>query len=119
MTRVITFGTFDLLHYGHIRLLRRAAELGDELIVGVSTDAFTVEKKERAPFFCLEIRKEMLLALKYVNSVFDEESLEKKARYILEHDADILVMGDDWRGKFDKFSSEKTKVVYLQRTPVF
>ena len=117
MTRVITFGTFDLLHYGHVRLLKRAAELGDELIVGVSTDDLTIKKKNQAPYFDLEIRKEMLLALKYVDNVFTEHRLEDKAEYIQKYSADILVMGDDWKGHFDHLSTITTKVQYLNRTP--
>jgi glycerol-3-phosphate cytidylyltransferase len=113
---VITFGTFDVLHVGHIRVLRRAAELGDRLVVGVSADALNIAKKGRAPVFSQDERLEIVGSLKMVDEVFVEESLEKKRDYILEHGADVLVMGDDWAGKFD-WVSDVCEVVYLPRTP--
>ena len=113
---VITFGTFDVFHVGHLRLLKRARSLGDQLIVGVSTDEFTFRKKNRLPVFTEAERMEILLGLRCVDSVFREESLEQKREYLLEHRADILTMGDDWAGKFDEFS-DICKVIYLHRTP--
>ena len=113
---VITFGTFDVLHVGHVRVLNRAAELGDRLVVGVSADALNLRKKGRAPVFSQEERLEIVAALKPVDAVFVEESLEQKRDYILEHSADILVMGDDWAGKFDEFK-DVCEVHYLTRTP--
>jgi glycerol-3-phosphate cytidylyltransferase len=113
---VITFGTFDVLHVGHIRVLKRAAELGDRLVVGVSADELNIAKKGRAPVFTQEERLEIVGSLKMVDEVFVEESLEKKRDYIVEHGADVLVMGDDWVGKFD-WVSDVCEVVYLPRTP--
>lgn len=115
-TTVITFGTFDVLHVGHVRVLNRAAELGDELIVGVSSDALNHSKKGRNPVFTQDERLELVSNLKAVAGVFVEESLDLKRQYITEHHADVLVMGDDWGGKFD-FCSDLCKVVYLPRTP--
>jgi glycerol-3-phosphate cytidylyltransferase len=115
-TTVITFGTFDVLHVGHVRVLNRAAELGDELIVGVSSDALNRSKKGRAPVFNQDERLELVSNLKAVAGVFVEESLDLKRQYLAEHHADVLVMGDDWAGKFD-FCSDLCKVVYLPRTP--
>ncbi|HVI57337.1 MAG TPA: adenylyltransferase/cytidyltransferase family protein [Luteimonas sp.] len=111
--RVITFGTFDLLHEGHLRLLQRARELGDHLIVGVSTDRLNAEKGKRS-FFSQEQRAKCVAALKYVDEVFLEDALELKDEYIKQHHADLLVMGDDWEGKFDWVSCQ---VRYLSRTP--
>lgn len=116
MTTVITFGTFDVLHVGHLRILQRARELGDRLIVGVSSDALNVAKKGRAPVFSQEERCELVANLKCVDEVFVEESLELKRDYIKEHAADVLVMGDDWAGRFDEVS-DVCRVVYLPRTP--
>jgi glycerol-3-phosphate cytidylyltransferase len=113
---VITFGTFDVLHVGHIRVLQRAAALGDRLVVGVSADELNISKKGRSPVFSQEERVEIVGSLKMVDEVFVEESLEKKRDYILEHHADVLVMGDDWAGKFD-WVSDVCEVVYLPRTP--
>jgi len=114
--RVITFGTFDVFHVGHVRILERAASLGTELIVGVSTDALNYSKKERYPVYSQDQRAYIINSLKFVNEVFYEESLELKRQYIIEHKADILVMGDDWKGKFDEFN-DICKVIYLERTP--
>ncbi len=113
---VITFGTFDVLHVGHIRVLKRAAEYGDRLVVGVSADELNLAKKGRAPVFDQDERLEIVSSLAVVDEVFVEESLEKKKDYILEHKADVLVMGDDWKGKFD-WVSDVCEVVYLPRTP--
>jgi glycerol-3-phosphate cytidylyltransferase len=116
MNRVITFGTFDVFHLGHLRLLERARALGDHLTVGVSTDELNYSKKGRYPVHSENERKEIVRALRCVDQVFDEESLELKGDYIKGHEADILVMGDDWEGKFDVFA-DLCKVVYLPRTP--
>lgn len=113
---VITFGTFDVFHVGHLRVITRAADLGDRLVVGVSADALNVRKKGRAPVFSQQERLEIVAALKPVSAVFVEESLEQKRDYILEHGADVLVMGDDWEGRFDEFR-DVCEVVYLPRTP--
>jgi len=114
--RIITFGSFDILHYGHIRLLRRAREMGDELIVGVSSDELNRSKKGRTPVYSEFERMEILRSLRFVDDVFLEESLEKKREYLLEHKADMLVMGNDWEGKFDEFR-DICKVHYFERTP--
>jgi len=114
--RVITFGTFDVFHVGHLRILERAKALGNYLVVGVSTDELNISKKGRAPVFDQEQRIEIIKALKCVDDVFFEESLSLKGSYIEEKHADILVMGDDWKGKFDEFKA-LCKVVYLSRTP--
>jgi glycerol-3-phosphate cytidylyltransferase len=113
---VITFGTFDVFHVGHLRVLRRAKDLGDRLVVGVSSDELNVSKKGRAPVFSLVERMEIVAALEVVDDVFVEESLEKKRQYVVDADAHVLVMGDDWRGKFDHLS-DVCEVVYLPRTP--
>jgi len=117
MTRtVITFGTFDVFHVGHLRVIERAASLGDRLVVGVSADALNERKKGRSPVYSQAERMEIVAALRSVDEVFLEESLEQKRDYILEHGADVLVMGDDWQGKFDDLE-DVCKVVYLPRTP--
>jgi choline-phosphate cytidylyltransferase len=117
MTRtVMTFGTFDVFHVGHLRVIQRAAALGDRLVVGVSADALNVSKKGRAPVFSQDERLEIVAALKPVDAVFVEESLELKRQYLLEHQADVLVMGDDWAGRFDEFK-DIVEVHYLARTP--
>ena len=113
---VITFGTFDVFHVGHIRVLQRAAALGDKLVVGVSADALNIAKKGRAPVYSQVERMEIVASLRVVDEVFVEESLELKRDYIVEHGADVLVMGDDWAGKFD-WVSDVCEVVYLPRTP--
>ncbi len=116
MRTVITFGTFDVFHVGHLRVIQRAAALGDRLVVGVSADALNLRKKDRLPVFSEAERMEIVGALKGVDEVFLEESLEQKREYILRHDAQVLVMGDDWRGRFDEFS-DVCEVTYLERTP--
>jgi glycerol-3-phosphate cytidylyltransferase len=113
---VITFGTFDVFHVGHLRVLERAAALGDRLVVGVSADALNERKKGRVPVFSEKERLAIVGALKVVDEVFVEESLELKREYIERYDADVLVMGDDWRGRFDEFE-DICEVVYLPRTP--
>lgn len=116
MARVITFGTFDMFHVGHLNILERAAKYGDELIVGISTDKLNFSKKQRNPVCPEHNRSAIVSALKCVNEVFYEESLELKRDYIMEHRADILVMGDDWAGKFDHLK-DLCEVIYLPRTP--
>jgi len=113
---VITFGTYDVFHVGHLRILERAAALGDRLVVGVSADALNLAKKGRKPVFAQEERLAIVAALKVVDEVFVEESLELKRDYIIEHKADVLAMGDDWKGRFD-FVSDLCEVVYFPRTP--
>ena len=115
MKRVITYGTFDLLHYGHINLLRRAKALGDYLIVALSTDEFNKIKNKKS-FFDYEKRKQLLEAIRYVDLVIPEENWEQKRSDIKEYHVDTFVMGDDWKGKFD-FLKDLCQVVYLERTP--
>lgn len=115
MIKVITYGTFDLLHYGHINLLKRAKELGDYLIVGLSTNEFNRIKGKEC-YFSYEERKKLLESIRYVDLVIPENNWEQKIDDIREFKADIFVMGDDWNGKFD-FLKEFCKVVYLPRTP--
>jgi len=112
---VVVFGTFDLFHYGHLRILQRAAKLGDRLIVGVSSDKFTYEKKQRYPMYSERDRRAIVQALKCVSHTFLEQSMEKKRDYLIEQDADILVMGSDWKGTFDHLK-DIVKVVILPRT---
>ncbi len=116
MKRVITFGTFDLFHIGHLRILERAKALGDYLIVGISTDALNYSKKQKNPVYSEKERMQIIEALKVVDEVFYEESLELKGEYIKKYNADVLVMGNDWEGRFDEFKS-LCEVVYLDRTP--
>lgn len=116
MKRVITYGTFDLLHYGHINLLRRAKELGDYLIVALSTDDFNFSSKQKTSYFSYEKRKQLLEAVRYVDLVIPEESWEQKVSDVQLYRIDTFVMGDDWKGKFD-FLKEYCEVVYLPRTP--
>ena len=111
---VITYGTFDLLHYGHIEILRRARQLGSELIVGLSTDAFN-EVKDKKCVFSYEKRKQMLESIKYVDQIIPEESWIQKRQDIKNNKVDIFVMGDDWSGKFDDLS-DLCEVLYLSRT---
>ena len=113
---IITFGTFDVLHVGHINILENAAKLGNRLIVGVSSDALNYSKKERNPIYSENDRIKIISSLKCVDEVFLEESLSLKAEYIKRFNADVLVMGDDWEGKFDHFS-DLCKVIYFPRTP--
>ena len=116
MKRVITYGTFDMLHYGHINLLRRAKALGDYLIVAVSTDEFNWNEKQKKCYFSYEERKSLLEAIRYVDLVIPEESWEQKISDVKEFKVDTFVIGDDWEGKFD-FLKEYCDVVYLPRTP--
>ena len=116
MKRVITYGTFDLLHYGHINLLRRAKEYGDYLIVALSTDEFNWEQKHKKSYFPYEQRKQLLESIRYVDLVIPEENWDQKVSDVKEYHIDTFVMGDDWKGKFD-FLKDQCEVVYLERTP--
>ena len=116
MKRVITYGTFDLLHYGHINLLKRAKALGDYLVVALSTDEFNWNEKQKKCYFSYEKRKQLLEAIRYVDLVIPEEDWEQKQTDVKEYRIDTFVMGDDWKGKFD-FLKDMCEVVYLERTP--
>ena len=114
MKKVITYGTFDLLHWGHINLLKRARELGDYLIVAISSDEFN-RIKHKDSYHAYEERKLILESIKYVDEVIPEKNWEQKINDVLENNIDIFVMGDDWKGEFD-FLKEYCEVIYLQRT---
>ena len=114
--KVITFGTYDLFHIGHVNIIERAKQLGDELYVGVSSDALNFKKKQVYPMYTEDDRMKIIGSMKCVDHVFLEESLELKRHYIEEVGADVLVMGDDWEGRFD-FCKDLCEVVYLPRTP--
>ena len=116
MKKVITYGTFDLLHYGHINLLKRAKSYGDYLIVALSTDEFNWNSKQKKCYFTYEERKKMLEAIRYVDLVIPEECWEQKVTDVKEFRVDTFVMGNDWEGKFD-FLKDSCEVVYLPRTP--
>lgn len=116
MKRVITYGTFDLLHYGHINLLKRAKALGDYLIVGLSTNEFNKLEKNKECYFDYEERRSLLEAIRYVDLVIPEENWDQKISDIEKYHADVFVIGDDWRGKFDYLSDLGIEVVYLSRT---
>lgn len=116
MKKVITFGTFDVFHVGHINILERASKLGDYLIVGVSSDKLNFSKKNRFPIYSEKDRVKIISSLRFVNEVFIEESLELKLEYVKKYNVDLLVMGDDWAGKFDWVKSN-CEVIYLPRTP--
>ncbi len=116
MKKIITYGTFDLLHYGHIQLLKRAKAMGDYLIVGLSTDEFNWNEKQKECYFNYEERKMLLESLRYVDLVIPEENWEQKVNDIKEFRVDTFVMGNDWEGKFD-YLKEHCEVVYLSRTP--
>ena len=117
MKRIITYGTFDLLHYGHINLLRRAKELGDYLIVALSTDEFNWDEKQKKCYFSYENRKAILEAIRYVDQIIPETCWDQKRTDIHKYQVDVFVMGDDWAGKFDFLKEEGAEVVYLPRTP--
>ncbi|MCK6263261.1 glycerol-3-phosphate cytidylyltransferase [Vibrio sp. ZSDE26] len=114
MKTVITYGTFDLFHVGHIRLLKRLSELGDRLVVGLSSDEFN-ELKGKKSFFSYDERAEIVAACKYVDEVFPEHNWEQKLNDVKKYNADIFAMGDDWVGKFD-FLEDLCEVAYLPRT---
>lgn len=118
MKRVITYGTFDMLHYGHINLLKRAREMGDYLVVALSTDEFNWNSKQKKTYFSFEKRKQLLESIRYVDLVIPEENWEQKISDIDKYDIDIFVMGNDWEGKFDFISdASNAEVIYLDRTP--
>ncbi len=114
--RVITFGTFDVFHIGHVNILERAKKEGDYLIVGLSSDELNFSKKQRYPVYPQAQRMKIIESLRFVDEVFIEESLDLKAQYIQQFSADVLVMGDDWIGKFDAMK-QHCEVKYLPRTP--
>jgi len=116
MKRVITYGTFDLLHYGHINLLKRAKKLGDYLIVALSTDDFNTKSKNKKTYFSYNERKQLLESIRYVDLVIPENNWEQKISDVVDYKVDVFVIGDDWSGKFD-FLKEYCEVVYLERTP--
>lgn len=117
MKRVITYGNFDLLHYGHINLLKRAKALGDYLIVAISTDEFSENEKKKKCYFTYEQRKTLVEAIRYVDLVIPEENWEQKKKDLHSYQIDTFVIGDDWNGKFDFLKQEGCEVVYLPRTP--
>lgn len=116
MKRVLTYGTYDLLHYGHIRLLKRAKAMGDYLIVAISTDEFNAVKNKKS-YHDYETRKEMLEAVRYVDLVIPEKTWEQKRSDVLDYKVDVVVMGSDWKGN-EKFECLRDicEVVYLDRT---
>lgn len=116
LRRVLTYGTYDLLHYGHIRLLQRAAALGDYLVVALSTDEFNAIKGKKS-FYPYEVRREMLEAIRYVDLVIPENDWSQKRSDIEIYDIDVVCMGGDWRGD-QRFEALKDtcEVVYLDRT---
>ena len=116
MKRVITYGTYDLLHYGHIALLKRARALGDFLMVALSSDEFNAGKGKQA-YFSYEERKVMLEAIRYVDLVVPEMTWGQKTEDIAKYGIDVFVMGDDWNGEFDDQLKGLCEVVYLPRTP--
>ena len=115
MIKVITYGTFDLLHYGHINLLKRAKQMGDYLVVCLSTDEFNKNSKNKECYFSYEIRKQLLESIRYVDLVIPENNWNQKINDIKEFGIDTFVMGDDWKGKFD-FLKDYCEVIYLPRT---
>ena len=117
MKRVITYGTFDLLHYGHIKLLQRAKALGDYLVVGLSTDEFNWNEKQKKCYFTYEQRKALLESIRYVDLVIPECNWEQKRTDVHDYHIDTFVIGDDWKGHFDFLEEEGCEVVYLSRTP--
>ncbi len=114
MKKVLTYGTFDLLHHGHINILRRAKEMGDHLTVAISSDEFNAIKGKKA-YYNYETRKMILEAIRYVDQVIPEHEWEQKIKDVKEHNIDVFVMGNDWEGKFD-FLKDYCEVVYLPRT---
>ena len=111
---ILTYGTFDLFHYGHLNLLRRASELGDSLVVGISSDTFNAIKGKKAHHSFQE-RAENVASLRFVDKVFVEHTWDQKHGDVIKHQAHALVMGDDWTGEFDDLPC---KVIYLPRTPI-
>lgn len=117
MKKVITYGTFDLFHIGHLNLLKRAKELGDYLIVAISTDEFNLKEKGKVCEIPFAQRKMIVEAIKYVDLVIPEESWNQKATDVSKHEVDTFVMGSDWSGEFDFLEDHGVNVVYLDRTP--
>ncbi|WP_273705777.1 glycerol-3-phosphate cytidylyltransferase [Leuconostoc mesenteroides] len=118
MKRIITYGTFDMLHYGHINLLKRAKSLGDYLVVALSTDEFNWESKSKKTYFSYEKRKQLLESIRYVDLVIPEKSWNQKISDMSLYQIDTFVIGDDWKGQFDFIANEtNTEVIYLTRTP--
>jgi len=115
MARILTYGTFDTFHWGHMSLLQRAREMGDWLGVGLSTDEFNAQKGKKS-VFTYEQRMQILRGVKYVDFIFPEKSWAQKRDDIMKYHADIFVIGDDWRGKFDDLS-DLCRVIYLPRSP--
>ncbi|MDR2075766.1 MAG: glycerol-3-phosphate cytidylyltransferase [Desulfovibrio sp.] len=115
MNIVITYGTYDLLHIGHISMLKRCRSLGDRLIVGLSTDAFNLKMKNKVCIQTYAERKEILEALRWVDQVIPEENWEQKSADVENYSVDVFAIGDDWKGKFD-FLKSLCKVIYLPRT---
>lgn len=115
MKRVITYGTFDVLHFGHINLLRRAKAYGDYLIVVLSSDEFN-KTKNKESFYTFEQRKAILEACRYVDLVIPEYNWDQKTDDVQQYHVDVFVMGDDWKGRFD-FLAKYCEVIYLERTP--
>lgn len=115
MKTILTYGTFDLLHYGHIEYLKKAKEMGDFLIVGVSNDEFNQQKGKNA-YYTFEKRKEMIAAIRYVDLVIEQKSFEQKREDILKYNVDVLVSSEDWLGKYD-YLNEICEVIYLPRFP--
>lgn len=118
MKRVLTYGTFDILHYGHLQFLKRAKALGDYLIVGVSSDEFNEKKKGKKAYYPFAERLEMVEALKVVDQVFEQKSFEQKKDDIQKYQIDILVSSEEYEGKYD-YLKEYCEVVYLKRTPFY
>lgn len=115
MKKVITYGTFDLFHYGHLKILERARSFGDYLVVAVSSDEFNAIKGKKCTY-PFEHRAEIVKAIRYVDEVIREDSWEQKIEDVKKHQIDVFVMGNDWQGKFD-FLKNLCQVVYLDRTP--
>jgi len=115
MKKVITYGTFDLFHRGHLEILKRAKTLGDYLIVAISTDEFNWNEKKKRCVYSYDDRAAIVNAIKYVDEVIPEQSWDQKLKDVKKFNVDIFVMGDDWKGKFD-FLSDECKVIYLPRT---
>lgn len=114
LKKILTYGTFDLLHWGHINLLKRAKDLGDYLVVALSTDEFN-KLKDKEAYHSYENRKFILESIRYVDEVIPEKTWNQKINDVLTHDIDVFVMGDDWKGHFD-FLEDYCKVIYLPRT---
>ena len=117
MRRVLTYGTFDLLHWGHIRLLKRARAQGDYLIVALSTDKFNLKEKNKKTYHDYKTRKKMLEAVRYVDLVIPEDSWEQKLNDVIQYEVDVVVMGDDWTGseRFE-YLKDHCELLYLPRT---